>query len=145
MVQNISNELRNRVKLSQLKLTVNASSYQLIYASLQDFLSITSPLNGFNFKIDHTGTASNCKVCEQEVGSGHKCVRCKGFVHLICGKPVSDEEEGYGQNVVCFKCEKQGKQYFLFVLQRLFKNPNKQQKLDFTHICTSSPPFQHCK
>jgi hypothetical protein len=47
--------------------------------------------------------------CEQEVGGGHKCAQCKCPVHLICGKPVWDEEEGYGQNVICFKCKKQGK------------------------------------
>ena len=62
-------------------------------------------------------TSLKCKVCKQEVGNGHKCAQCNDPVHLICGKPVKGDEEGYGQKVVCFKCEKQGKKYPILIKQ----------------------------
>jgi len=45
-----------------------------------------------------------CVVCNNEVGTAHKCDICKNNVHLICGTGVGDEE--YGQFVVCFNCER---------------------------------------
>ena len=45
----------------------------------------------------------NCCVCTREVGGAHKCKKCKKAVHVICG--VGDEEEeGYGQKVICNNC-----------------------------------------
>lgn len=45
-----------------------------------------------------------CKICKNIVGKAHKCKKCKGFVHLICGNTIG--EEGYGQEVICFVCSK---------------------------------------
>ena len=68
-----------------------------------------------------------CKVCENIVGNAHKCVKCKGFVHLICGKAIG--EEGYGQEVICFNCSasdesekkeaKKKSKFILFVIVRM--------------------------
>lgn len=53
--------------------------------------------------------SETCHVCSKEVGVAHRCRNCKQFVHLICGHPL--EEEGYGQDVICFSCKDKGK-YF---------------------------------
>ena len=40
--------------------------------------------------------------------SAHKYLKCKKPVHVFCGIE-SEEEEGYGQSVLCFKCDTKGK------------------------------------
>ena len=46
-----------------------------------------------------------CYVCEKDCGGAHSCVECGRAVHAICGSVFGGEEaEGYGANVVCFKC-----------------------------------------
>lgn len=48
-----------------------------------------------------------CPVCEKDIDGSHVCRDCKQAVHLfICGDPVPNSEEGYGQPVICFKCSK---------------------------------------
>ena len=38
-----------------------------------------------------------CWVCNEEVGDAHQCAGCKRNVHIFCGEPLEEEEEGYGQ------------------------------------------------
>ncbi|CAB4023245.1 Hypothetical predicted protein [Paramuricea clavata] len=45
-----------------------------------------------------------CRVCGGEVGDAHQCRICKQNVHLICGVPDKDSEEGYGQKLTCSCC-----------------------------------------
>ena len=52
---------------------------------------------------------SVCHVCFKELTGGHSCQSCNKYVHLLCGKPIG--EEGYGQKVICSKCENTGKTY----------------------------------
>lgn len=47
-----------------------------------------------------------CAVCKEDVSGAHKCQDCGQAVHFICGDPVPNSEEGYGQPVICFKCIK---------------------------------------
>ena len=49
-----------------------------------------------------------CGVCSKPCGSAHKCLKCKKPVHVLCGIE-SEEEEGYGQSVLCFKYDTKGK------------------------------------
>ena len=35
----------------------------------------------------------------------HKCCQCGNSVHVFCGIAESGTEEGYGQPVICFKCQ----------------------------------------
>jgi hypothetical protein len=51
-------------------------------------------------KIKMTGVV----FCGEEVGVAHKCTSCKQYVHLICGVPDKDSEEGYGQKLTCSHC-----------------------------------------
>ena len=46
-----------------------------------------------------------CAVCKEDVNGAHKCHDCRQAVHFICGDPVPNSEEGYGQPVICFKCK----------------------------------------
>ena len=41
-------------------------------------------------------------MCKTEVGGVHTFKWCGKEVHFICGKPEEGDEEGYGQQVVCF-------------------------------------------
>ena len=50
---------------------------------------------------------NKCEVCKDPVGSAHKCIKCKKYVHIFrCGTPVNGTEEGYGQPVTCTTCSK---------------------------------------
>ena len=49
-------------------------------------------------------TSAKCIVCDNIADGAHKCNQCKQIVHQICGNGIG--EEGYGQEVVCFKCSK---------------------------------------
>ena len=48
-----------------------------------------------------------CGVCLKPCGSAHKCLKCRKPVHVFCG--IESEEKGYGQLVLCFKCDAKGK------------------------------------
>ena len=37
------------------------------------------------------------------VGTVHKCLQCRAFVHIWCG---TYDKEGFGQSNICFNCEK---------------------------------------
>ena len=51
-----------------------------------------------------------CPVCENDIDGAHVCCDCKQAVHLfICGDPVPNSDEGYGQPVICFKCKENKK------------------------------------
>ena len=45
-----------------------------------------------------------CWVCNEEVGDAHQCAGCKRNVHIFCGEPLEEEEEGYGQKIICSFC-----------------------------------------
>ena len=45
-----------------------------------------------------------CCVCGSECGRAHRCIICERSVHAFCGKPVSDDDEGYGRPITCLKC-----------------------------------------
>ena len=49
-----------------------------------------------------------CGVCSKSCVPAHKCLKCKKPNHVFCGIE-SEEEEGYGQSVLCFKCDTKGK------------------------------------
>lgn len=52
---------------------------------------------------DEMKVTENCKVCDVECGTAHKCIICKRFVHAICGENDEDNE-GFGSKVICFLC-----------------------------------------
>ena len=53
---------------------------------------------------------NTCPVCEKDIDGAHVCRDCKQAVHLfICGDPVPNSDEGYGQPVICFKCKEKQK------------------------------------
>ena len=45
----------------------------------------------------------DCKYPEAPVTEGHKCDRCNGIVHGICGRPIG--AEGFGQIRRCSQCD----------------------------------------
>ncbi|CAB4023881.1 Hypothetical predicted protein [Paramuricea clavata] len=63
---------------------------------------------------EDTDETKKCAVCFKEATGAHRCKLCHKPVHLPCGEPVGDE--GYGQKVVCFVCDKS--KCFLFTLVR---------------------------
>ena len=61
-----------------------------------------------------------CWVCKIGKVRAHQCVKCSHFVHVFCGSPAPGYTEGYGQKVVCFRCQNKHNQgHFL-----LFDNIN---------------------
>ena len=53
---------------------------------------------------------NTCPVCEKDIDGAHVCRDCKQAVHLfICGDPVPNSDEGYGQPVIFFKARKSKK------------------------------------
>ena len=58
-----------------------------------------------------------CPACKRIVGTAHACIKCKKFVHAICGRG-NEDEEGYGQKITCFSCSsgvaqaKKGMEFF---------------------------------
>ena len=59
------------------------------------------------YKLQIDASETLCHVCSNEVGVAHRCRNCNQFVHLICGRPL--DEEGYGQNIICYSCKGKGK------------------------------------
>ena len=57
-------------------------------------------------------TEGHCHICFGNVSGAHKCNQCRRSVHLICGIGVG--EEGYGQEVICFKCHSTGNYYYFW-------------------------------
>ena len=58
-----------------------------------------------------------CPACKRIVGTAQACIKCKKFVHAICGRGNEDEEK-YGQKITCFSCSsgvaqaKKGMEFF---------------------------------
>ncbi len=51
---------------------------------------------------------SLCCLCLSECTGAHSCSVCHKIVHVICAEAsANDEEEGYGQVVVCKKCSEE--------------------------------------
>jgi hypothetical protein len=48
----------------------------------------------------------SCHVFSAPVGEAHKCKCCGKFIHIFCGTP--EGEEGFGQQVTCKICQKDG-------------------------------------
>ncbi len=46
-----------------------------------------------------------CPSCGHAADGSHQCVVCFAHVHVICGTPVEDSCEGFGQLVYCNNCE----------------------------------------
>ena len=46
-----------------------------------------------------------CTVCLQPADGAHQCGRCYAHVHVICAPAFPGSPEGYGQVVLCGKCE----------------------------------------
>ena len=69
----------------------------MIYRSISAF-------SAFCFQLAVLPYVNKCHVCEREVNGAHVCRDCKQAVHFICGNPVPDTEEGFGQPVICFNC-----------------------------------------
>ena len=55
-----------------------------------------------------------CGICSKPCGSAHTCLKCKKPVHVFCDIE-SEEEKGYGQSVLCFKCDTEGKMDYSIV------------------------------
>ena len=76
-----------------------------------------------------------CWVCNEEVGDAHQCAGCKRNVHIFCGEPL-EEEEGYGQKIICSFCLRLGgtkplvsAPHFIINLLILNKNSNTEFKI----------------
>ena len=43
-----------------------------------------------------------CIACGNETSGAHRCPKCKGYIHVFCGR---SEEEGYGSKIWCKACD----------------------------------------
>ena len=56
-----------------------------------------------------------CSVCGGVVGEMYKCILCKKFAHMFCGKDKDEEE--FVQTASCFIClKKKGMQIFIIMI-----------------------------
>ena len=80
----------------------NASTNRTSSFSPTTFTNIISTTClGFN-----SSTASNkCIVCNGETSKAHSCPGCFKFIHTICGRADTDEDEGFGSMVWCPNCD----------------------------------------
>ena len=69
--------------------------------------------NFFYFKMAYSNSVPSsgvpelkCPVCNKPVGTVHKCLECKAYVHIFCGT-YDKNDEGFGQSSICFNCERQ--------------------------------------
>ena len=80
----------------------NASTNRTSSFSPMTFTNVISTTClGFN-----SSTASNkCIVCNGETSKAHSCPGCFKFIHTICGRADTDEDEGFGSMVWCPNCD----------------------------------------
>ena len=66
-----------------------------------------------------------CPVCELETSGAHTCIDCFRYVHIICGRSIG--EEGYGNSIVCNKCDLKRNQNDAEAMRHKLKRKQTQQ------------------
>ena len=49
--------------------------------------------------------SSNCVVFCKETSKSHSCPGCFRFIHIICGRANTEDDEGFGSTVWCPNCD----------------------------------------